>query len=170
MLEVGYGGPSVAALPRSLALAAGVKHLWSRVALPPLPPTLDRAHLKLRLLCGLAALSRSDRRSQSPCPVARYGPAEVMPEGRYLVVRSRSRKCKEGDAGSPPPNEVIPQSFEPRHMACHSRTAGAMRGTHMTWAQYGGLSIGGNEILILGAHMPAGAILDFLRADEAVNA
>jgi hypothetical protein len=55
-------------------------------------------------------------------------------------------------------------------MAGHSRTVGAMHSAHIARAQCGGLSINGNEmILILVTHMPGGTILDILRADEAVS-
>src|SRR5215475_14206607 len=55
-------------------------------------------------------------------------------------------------------------------MARHSRTVGAMHSAaHVTWAQGGSLSIGGNEILGLVAHMPSGTILDILRANGALN-
>ena len=54
-------------------------------------------------------------------------------------------------------------------MARHSPTVGAMHSAHIAWAQCGSLSIGGNEILNLVAHMPGGTILDILRADEAMN-
>jgi hypothetical protein len=45
-----------------------------------------------------------------------------------------------------------------------------MHRAHIAWTQRGSLSIGGNEILDLVAHMPGGRILDILRADDAVNA
>ena len=65
---------------------------------------------------------------------------------------------------------MIPQSFEPSHMARHSRTVGAMDCAHIAWAQCGSLSIGGGEILNLVAHIPRGTILDILRADQAMRA
>ena len=52
-------------------------------------------------------------------------------------------------------------------MARHSRTVGAMYGTHIAWAQCVGLSIGG--MLNLVAHMRSGTILDILRPDEVTN-
>src|SRR5215510_8123829 len=55
-------------------------------------------------------------------------------------------------------------------MARHSPTVGAMRRAHIAWTQRGSLSIGGNEILDLVAHMPGGRILDILRADDAMSA
>ena len=55
-------------------------------------------------------------------------------------------------------------------MARHSPTVGAMHRAHIAWTQRGSLSIGGNEILNLVAHMPGGRILDILRADDAMNA
>ncbi len=54
-------------------------------------------------------------------------------------------------------------------MARHSRAVGAMQSAHIAWAQCISLSIGGNEILTLVAHMHGGTILDILRADEAMN-
>jgi hypothetical protein len=39
----------------------------------------------------------------------------------------------------------------------------------MAWTQCGSLSIGGNEILNLVAHMLNGTILDILRDDDAMN-
>jgi hypothetical protein len=54
-------------------------------------------------------------------------------------------------------------------MARHSRTVGAMHSTHIAWAYSGRLSIGGNGIFTLVAHMPGGTILDILRADEGMN-
>jgi hypothetical protein len=55
-------------------------------------------------------------------------------------------------------------------MARHSPAVGAMHRAHIARTQRGGLSIGGNEILDLVAHMRGGRILDILRADDAVNA
>jgi len=54
-------------------------------------------------------------------------------------------------------------------MARHSRTVGAVHNAHIAWAQCSSLSIGGNEILTLVAHIHGGTILDILRADEATN-
>src|SRR5262245_48961100 len=55
-------------------------------------------------------------------------------------------------------------------MARHSRTVGAMHSAaHVTWTQGGSLSIGGNEILGLVAHMPSGTILDIRRANGVMN-
>lgn len=76
---------------------------------------------------------------------------------------------QKGDAELAPPSYVIPQSFEPCHMARHSRTVGAMHSAHIAWAQCVNLSIGANGILNLVAHMPGETILDILRADEAMN-
>ena len=61
---------------------------------------------------------------------------------------------QKGDAHLALPSYVIPQSFEPTHMARHSRTVGAMQCAYMAWAPCGSLSIGGSEILNLVAHMP----------------
>src|SRR4029453_13728492 len=55
-------------------------------------------------------------------------------------------------------------------MASHSPTVGAMHGAHIAWTQRGSLSIGGNEILNLVAHMPGGRILYILRGSDAINA
>jgi hypothetical protein len=54
-------------------------------------------------------------------------------------------------------------------MARHARTVGAMHRAHMAWTQCGSLSIGGNEILNLVAHMLNGTSLDILRHDDAMN-
>jgi hypothetical protein len=54
-------------------------------------------------------------------------------------------------------------------MARHSRSVGAMHSAHMAWVQCINLSIGGNGILNLVAHMPGETIPDILRADEAMN-
>jgi hypothetical protein len=54
-------------------------------------------------------------------------------------------------------------------MALHSRSVGAMHSAHIAWAHCVNLSIGGNGILNLVAHMPGETILDILRADEAMN-
>jgi hypothetical protein len=62
--------------------------------------------------------------------------------------------------------ELAPQSFEPCHMASHPRAVGAMHDAHIAWAQCVSLSIGGNGILNLVAHMPGETILDILRADD----
>ena len=45
-----------------------------------------------------------------------------------------------------------------------------MHRAHIAWTQRGSVSIGGNEILNLVAHMPGGRLLDILRADDAMNA
>ena len=45
-----------------------------------------------------------------------------------------------------------------------------MHRAHIAWTQRGSLSIGGNGILNLVAHMHGGRILDILRADDAMNA
>ena len=76
---------------------------------------------------------------------------------------------QKGDAELAPPSYVIPKSFEPCHMARHSRTVGAVHCARIAWAQCSSLTIGGNEILTLVAHMHGGTILDILRADEAMN-
>src|SRR4051812_7249107 len=54
-------------------------------------------------------------------------------------------------------------------MARHSRTVGAMRETHVAWAQCGSLLIGGSGSLNLIAHMAGEAILNILRAYQAMN-
>jgi hypothetical protein len=77
---------------------------------------------------------------------------------------------QKGDAELTPPSYVVPKSFEPCHMARHSRTVGAVHSAHIAWAQCSSLSIGGNEIILtLVPHMHGGTILDILRADEATN-
>src|SRR5437762_892585 len=90
-----------------------------------------------------------------------YGGAAFLPP-----LSPATPEMQKGDAELAPPGWVIPQSFEPWHMARHSRTVGPMRSAHIASAQCGSLSIGENGLLNRVAHMLGD---DILRADEAMN-
>jgi hypothetical protein len=77
---------------------------------------------------------------------------------------------QDGDPEWARPGQVIPQSFEPCHMARHSRSASTMHGAHIAWVRCGSPCIGGSgTFLDLAARMPGGTILDILRGNEALN-
>jgi hypothetical protein len=83
-----------------------------RIAITSLPAA--QTHIMPKL--GLGALQLAEH-CQPPSPLS---PSSSPPT-----------EMQKGDAELAPPSYVIPKSFEPCHMACHSRTVGAVHSAHI---------------------------------------